>query len=312
MSGLTIRHLRYFEALAQHGHFGRAAEACGVSQPALSIQMKELEEIVGSPLVERGARQVRLTGVGEVFLLRVRDILRSLDELASLARSQSEDLTGRLRIGVIPTVAPYLLPKVIEGLSARFPDLDLRLREAVTQKLVGDLIEGRLDVAIVALPISEASLVEHALFTEEFVLVRALADAGKPVPRPENLPEMRLLLLEEGHCFRDQALSFCKMPSASPRDLMEGSSLSTLVQMVGAGIGVTLIPQMAIPVETRIAAVSVARLPEPRPVRTIGLVWRRTNPLGKHFATLIDILRDAAQPGKPDPADHHHRALQAT
>jgi len=294
MSGLTIRHLRYFEALAQHGHFGRAAEACGVSQPALSIQMKELEEIVGSPLVERGARQVRLTGVGEVFLLRVRDILRSLDELASLARSQSEDLTGRLRIGVIPTVAPYLLPKVIEGLSARFPDLDLRLREAVTQKLVGDLIEGRLDVAIVALPISEASLVEHALFTEEFVLVRALADAGKPVPRPENLPEMRLLLLEEGHCFRDQALSFCKMPSASPRDLMEGSSLSTLVQMVGAGIGVTLIPQMAIPVETRIAAVSVARLPEPRPVRTIGLVWRRTNPLGKHFATLIDILRDAA------------------
>jgi len=312
MSGLTIRHLRYFEALAQHGHFGRAAEACGVSQPALSIQMKELEEIVGSPLVERGARQVRLTGVGEVFLLRVRDILRSLDELASLARSQSEDLTGRLRIGVIPTVAPYLLPKVIEGLSARFPDLDLRLREAVTQKLVGDLIEGRLDVAIVALPISEASLVEHALFTEEFVLVRALADAGKPVPRPENLPEMRLLLLEEGHCFRDQALSFCKMPSASPRDLMEGSSLSTLVQMVGAGIGVTLIPQMAIPVETRIAAVSFARLPEPRPVRTIGLVWRRTNPLGKHFATLIDILRDAAQPGKPDPADHHRRALQAT
>ena len=128
MNGLTFRHLRYFEALAQHGHFGRAAEACGVSQPALSIQMKELEQIVGSPLVERGARQVRLTGVGEVFLLRVRDILRSVDELASLARSQSEELTGRLRIGVIPTVAPYLLPKVIEGLSERFPDLDLRLR----------------------------------------------------------------------------------------------------------------------------------------------------------------------------------------
>ena len=294
MNGLTFRHLRYFEALAQHGHFGRAAEACGVSQPALSIQMKELEQIVGIPLVERGARQVRLTGVGEVFLLRVRDILRSVDELASLARSQSEELTGRLRIGVIPTVAPYLLPKVIEGLSERFPDLDLRLREAVTQKLVGDLIEGRLDVAIVALPISEASLVEHPLFTEEFVLVRPLADAGKPVPRPENLREMRLLLLEEGHCFRDQALSFCKMPSASPRDLMEGSSLSTLVQMVGAGIGVTLIPQMAIAVETRIAAVSIARLPEPRPVRTIGLVWRRKNPLGKQFATLIDILRDAA------------------
>lgn len=294
MNALTLRHFRYFDALAQHGHFGRAAEACGVSQPALSIQMKELEEIVGLQLVERSARQVRLTGFGEVFLLRVRDILRAVEELASLARTGSEELSGRLRVGVIPTVAPYLLPKVIQGLSERFPDLDLRLREAVTQKLVGDLIEGRLDVAIVALPISEPSLEEQQLFTEEFVLVRPLADAAKPVPPPESLRELRLLLLEEGHCFRDQALAFCKLSSASPRDIMEGSSLSTLVQMVGAGIGVTLIPQMAIAVETRIAAVSIARLPEPRPARTIGLVWRKTNPLGKQFATLIDILKGAA------------------
>jgi LysR family hydrogen peroxide-inducible transcriptional activator len=293
MNPLTLRHFRYFEALAQHGHFGRAAEACGVSQPALSIQMRQLEEIVGLPLVERSARQVRLTGFGEIFLLRVRDILRSVEELASLARTGSEELSGRLRVGVIPTVAPYLLPRVIEGLSERFPDLDLRLREAVTQKLVGDLIEGRLDVAIVALPISEPSLEEQQLFTEEFVLVRPMADSEKPVPHPESLRELRLLLLEEGHCFRDQALAFCKLPSASPRDIMEGSSLSTLVQMVGAGIGVTLIPQMAIAVETRTAAVSIARLPEPRPARTIGLVWRRTNPLGKQFATLIDILKGA-------------------
>ncbi len=294
MNNLTLRHLRYFEALAQYGHFGRAAEALGISQPALSIQMRDLEDIVGKPLVERGARQVRLTGLGEVLLQRGRDILRAVDELASLARTASEDLTGRLRVGVIPTVAPYLLPRVIEGLSERFPDLDLRLREAVTQKLVGDLIEGRLDVAIVALPISEPSLVEHPLFTEEFVLVRPLADAAKPVPRPEILREMRLLLLEEGHCFRDQALSFCKMTAPGPRDLMEASSLSTLVQMVGAGIGVTLVPQMAVEVETRTTAVSIARLGEPRPERTIGLVWRKTNPLGKQFATLIDILKDAA------------------
>jgi LysR family hydrogen peroxide-inducible transcriptional activator len=183
---------------------------------------------------------------------------------------------------------------VIDGLTERFPGLDLRLREAVTQKLVGDLIEGRLDVAIVALPISEPSLVEHPLFTEEFVLVRPVADAGKPVPRPEILREMRLLLLEEGHCFRDQALSFCKMSPPGPRDLMEASSLSTLVQMVGAGIGVTLVPQMAVEVEARTAAVAVARLPAPRPERTIGLVWRKTNPLGKQFVTLIDILKDAA------------------
>ena len=294
MNNLTLRHLRYFEALAQNGHFGRAAEALGISQPALSIQVKELEDILGKPLVERGARQVRLTGLGEVLLQRGRDILQAVDELAALARTASEDLTGRLRVGVIPTVAPYLLPRVIEGLTERFPGLDLRLREAVTQKLVGDLIEGRLDVAIVALPISEPSLVEHPLFTEEFVLVRPVADAGKPVPRPEILREMRLLLLEEGHCFRDQALSFCKMSPPGPRDLMEASSLSTLVQMVGAGIGVTLVPQMAVEVEARTAAVSIARLPAPRPERTIGLVWRKSKPRGKPFATLIDILKMAA------------------
>lgn len=290
-TAVTLRHLRYFEALAQHGHFGRAAEALGISQPALSIQMKELEDIVGGPLVERGPRQVRLTSLGETLLPRGRDILRSVDELTSLARTTSEELTGRLRVGVIPTVAPYFLPKVIEALAVRFPELELHLREAVTQKLVSDLAEGRMDVAIVALPVSESSLEEHPLFTEEFVLVRPEADAAKPAPPAELLREMRLLLLEEGHCFREQALSFCKMSTPRPRDLMEASSLSTLVQMVGAGIGVTLIPEMAIGTEARTPAVSIARLQEPRPTRTIGLVWRKTNPLGRQFVKLAAILK---------------------
>lgn len=294
MSSLSLRHLRYFEALAQHSHFGRAAEACSISQPAMSLQMKELEEILGSALIERSARRIRLTPVGESLAVRAREILRSVDELASLARASQAPLSGRLRIGVIPTVAPYLLPGVIQRLSARFPDLDLRPREAVTHKLVDDLTEGRLDVAIVALPVSEPSLAEHPLFAEEFVLVRPAADADKPVPNPETLRTMRLLLLEEGHCFRDQALSFCKLGSAVPRDLMEGSSLSTLVQMVGAGIGVTLIPRMAVAIETRNAPVSVARLPAPLPSRTVGLVWRRSNPMGDQFAVLVDLLRDMA------------------
>lgn len=289
-----MKHLRYFDALAQHGHFGRAAEACAISQPALSLQMKELEQILGASLVERGARQIRLTAMGEAFVTRARDILRSVDELANLARASAGPLTGRLRIGVIPTVAPYLLPKVIHSLAARFPALDLRPREAVTHKLVDDLREGRLDVAIVALPVSEPSLAETPLFAEEFVLVRPATDAGKPVPNPETLREMRLLLLEEGHCFRDQALSFCKMSPGVPRDLMDSSSLTTLVQMVGAGIGVTLIPQMAVAIETRTAPVCVARMPEPCPTRTIGLVWRKTNPLSEQFASLIDIVKDAA------------------
>ncbi len=294
MTALTMKHLRYFDALAQHGHFGRAAEACAISQPALSLQMKELEQILGVTLVERGARQIRLTAIGEAFGLRARDILRSVDELANLARASAGPLTGRLRIGVIPTVAPYLLPKVIHNLAACFPTLDLRPREAVTQKLVDDLREGRLDVAIVALPVSEPSLEETPLFSEEFVLVRPASDAGKPVPNPETLRTMRLLLLEEGHCFRDQALSFCKMSPGVPRDLMDSSSLTTLVQMVGAGIGVTLIPQMAVAIETRTARVSVARLAVPRPTRIIGLIWRKANPLGQQFASLIDIVKDAA------------------
>jgi LysR family hydrogen peroxide-inducible transcriptional activator len=293
MISISMRHLRYFEALAQHGHFGRAAEACAISQPALSVQVRELEDILGASLIERGTRQIRLTSLGEAFAIRARDIIRAVDELGDLARASHTPLIGRLRIGVIPTVAPYLLPAIIKDLMQHYPGLDLRPREAVTQKLIEDLIEARLDTAIVALPVSEPSLNEVALFDEEFILVRPLGDSNKPVPNAEMLREMRLLLLEEGHCFRDQAISFCNSASSLPRDLMEGSSLSTLVQMVGAGIGVTLIPEMAAPIETRSASVSVARLPKPRPSRTIGMIWRKTNPLSDQLAHIAEIVRNA-------------------
>lgn len=293
MIGLSMKHLRYFDALASHGHFGRAAEACAISQPALSLQMKELEEVLGAPLIERGARQIRLTPLGEDFALRVRDILRAVDELGDLARATAGPLAGRLRIGVIPTVAPYLLPRLIKVLAQRFPGLDLRPREAVTGRLIADLAQGRLDTAIVALPVSEPSLVERPLFDEEFVLVRPVEDAHKPVPDPATLRAMRLLLLEEGHCFRDQALSFCKLSPSVAREVMEGSSLSTLVQMVGAGIGVTLIPQMAVAIETRSAPVSVVRLGQPRPSRTIGMVWRRSNPLADQLERIAASIGEA-------------------
>lgn len=297
MKGVTIKHLRYFEALARHAHFGRAAEACAISQPALSVQMRELEEILGAPLVERGSRQIRLTGLGETLARRARDILRAVEELEDLARASQDMLAGRLRIGLIPTVAPYLLPRLIKELAARHPGLDPRPREAVTQRLIEDLVEGRLDTAVVALPVSERALHEEPLFEEEFVLVRPIADAARPVPHPERLREMRLLLLEEGHCFRDQALSYCRYASSLPPDLMEGSSLSTLVQLVGAGIGVTLIPEMAVPVETRSAPVSIVRLPEPRPSRTIGMVWRRTTPLSGQLGRIADLVQKAGTEG---------------
>lgn len=295
MANLTLRQLRYFEALAQHGHFGRAAVACAISQPALSMQIKELEETLGAELFERNARQVRLTSLGEAFALRVRDILNSVDDLEDLARAAGNRLVGRLRIGVIPTIAPYLLPTIIGNLTRMNANLDIHVRETLTQRLIEELAEGRLDAAIVALPVSEPSLTEVALFEESFVLVRPSTDHGKPIPSRDSLREMRLLLLEEGHCFREQALSFCNMQSPLPRDLHYGSSLTTLVQMVSAGIGVTLIPDMAVAVETRSASVSVARFEGPQPARTIGMIWRRTSPLAKQLLQIGDLVRRSAE-----------------
>ena len=297
MNRITLKHLRYFEALARHRHFGRAAGAVSISQPALSLQMKELEDILGAPLLERGPRQIRLTELGEDFTLRARDILRSVDELAALARASSWPLSGRLRIGIIPTIAPYLLPQLLRQLGKRFPDLALHPREAVTAKLVRDLAEGRLDVALVALPVSEPWLTEHPLFDESFLLVRPLSHSAVPVPRLEDLAQMPLLLLEEGHCFRDQALAACKLPRTPAGEIMEGSSLSTLVQMVAAGLGVTLIPEMAARVEGRAAPVVVQRLADPQPTRRIGLVWRQSNPLADSYRALAEDLRipDAAR-----------------
>ncbi|MCR9137964.1 MAG: LysR substrate-binding domain-containing protein [Alphaproteobacteria bacterium] len=294
MNNLTLRQLRYFDALARHGHFGRAADACAISQPALSMQIKELEESLGTELFERGARQVRLTNFGEEFAVRARDILRSVNELGDLARASQERLVGRLRLGVIPTIAPYLLPTIIGQLTHRYDGVELQLRETLTATLIRELSEGRIDAAIVALPVSEPSLSEVALFDENFVLVRPGEDAGKPVPSREMLREMRLLLLEEGHCFRDQALSFCNMHSALPRELLDGSSLSTLVQMVSAGIGVTLIPEMAVDVETRSASVSVTRFRKPQPSRTIGMIWRKTSPLAKQLMQISEVVRQSA------------------
>ncbi len=293
MANLTFKQLRYFEALARHGHFGRAAEDCAISQPALSMQIKALEDELGAELFERGGRQVRLTSFGEEVMLRSSGILRAVDELEDYARASRDGLAGRLRIGVIPTVAPYLLPTLIGDLTRLHGGLDLHLRETLTPKLVQELNEGRLDMAIVALPVSEPSLTEVALFTESFVLVRPREDEGKPTPDREDLREMRLLLLEEGHCFRDQALSFCstKPTAAQPRDLLDASSLTTLVRMVDAGLGVTLLPEMAVRTETRSVSVSVARFDDPQPSRTIGMVWRKTNPLAKQFAQISEVVR---------------------
>jgi LysR family hydrogen peroxide-inducible transcriptional activator len=284
---ITLRQFHYFEALARHGHFGRAASACAISQPALSVQVRELERRLGATLFERGAKGVTLTAFGAAFAPRARDILRSVDELEDLARAARGGLAGRLRIGVIPTVAPYILPALAGAVAAAHPEAALELRETMTSILLRELADGRLDTALVALPLNERGLTEMPLLREPFVLVRPEAEAAVPVPTAEGLAKMRLLLLEEGHCFRDQALALC---ATRPRAALDGTSLSTLVQMVGAGLGVTLIPEMAVAVETRAAPVAIARFPDPAPTRTLGLVWRRTSPLAGPLKGLAQVI----------------------
>ncbi len=294
MSSLTLKQFKYFDALARLGHFGNAAAVCSISQPALSMQIKEMEQTLGTALFERSARHVRLTAFGEEIRTRVREILSLVDQLDDLVRASEDQLVGRLRMGVIPTVAPYLLPSIIGALDKTHSGLDIHVRETVTPKLVEELVDGRLDAAIVALPLSEPSLTELPLFEENFVLVRPIGETDQSPPSADTLRGMRLLLLEEGHCFRDQALAFCNIQSAIPRDGLDGSSLSTLVQLAGAGLGVTLIPEMAVGVETGSAPVSVTRFKHPQPSRTIGMIWRKSSPLTDKLIQISEVIRRAA------------------
>ena len=309
MKNLTFKHLRYFDALARYQHFGRAAEACSISQPALSLQVKELEAVFDTTLVERSAPRIRLTTVGKDFNSKGRQILLAVEELENLMRSSKNPLSGRLRLGIIPTVAPYLLPEILLALSERYPGLELEVRESKTKSLVEGLSGSLLDFAVVALPISEANLNEFALFDEEFALVRPKEDAKKKIPSPKILQTMRLLLLEEGHCFRDQALSVCQISKVQPQQLMEGNSLSTLVQMVGAGMGVTLIPEIGISLEARSSDVSIVRFPNPAPKRTIGMLWRTTNPMSVQLTEVGEIIRGVGQKKRDSTGESAERAV---
>jgi LysR family hydrogen peroxide-inducible transcriptional activator len=290
MNNISLKQLRYFQALAQHQHFGRAAEACAISQPALSIQIKELEANLEVTLFERGTRHVRLTALGQDLAKRAAQVLNQLRDMEDLAKASEQSWQGALRLGVIPTIAPYLLPKIALQLRSTFPQLQLEPIESKTEKLVTRLLAGELDLAIMALPVGEAGLEEFPLFRENFLFVRPTSETGKPLPDLADLGQMRLLLLEEGHCFRDQALSFCTLAPQTRQTLLEGSSLSTLVQMVGAGIGVTLIPEMAQAIDTASAHVEVLHFPDPQPSRQIGAVWRKSSPLGSRYKQMLEQL----------------------
>ncbi len=310
MSNISLRQLRYFDALARSLHFGRAAEQCAVTQPALSMQIQELEKELGTVLIERTRTGTKLTREGEEAARRVSLILASVRDLTDYSRHSARALTGPLRLGVIPTIAPYVLPKLLPELRAAYPELDLHLRESQTQYVLADLVSGRLDAVLLSLPIDEPELESLELFDDAFVLAMP---ASRPIPEkaiatPKLFEHERLLLLEEGHCLRDQALAFCSLKQVQNLNTFGTTSLSTLVQMVANGFGVTLLPEMSLETEANRGDIRLFPFAEPKPLRKIGLAWRQSSPrkqdfteLGAMIAALAKEFRPKADAGRPSP-----------
>lgn len=278
---MNLRELEYLVAVADHHHFGRAAEACNVSQPTLSVQLKKLEQELGIALVERTPRHVMLTAAGERVVERSRVILDEAAAIKALARQATDPEGGTLRLGLFPTLAPYLLPHVVPALHERYPNLELLLIEEKTEVVLDQLRAGRLDVGILALPITGEQLHQQSLFTEDFVLAvpagHPLAEAGGPVD-PSVLAGEQVLLLEEGHCLRDQALSVCRLTGASERRGFRATSLETLRQMVAAGVGITLLPALAVrPPVPPSDDIVLLRFTDPVPQREVAMLWRSTS-----------------------------------
>ena len=295
---ITLRQLRYLAALAKHGHFGRAAEACAVTQPALSMQIRDLERTLGVAVVERRPGDVMLTDIGREIARRGEDVLTASRDLVDFARHRGEPLTGRLTLGIIPSLAPYLLPRILPSLQAQYPELRLELRETQTKQLLDEIKAGVLDAAMLALPLGEPDIDTLDLFDDLFLLA---VPASDPRPRERRvaageIDQSRLILLEDGHCLRDQALAFCATIARGPAPGSTGmtfgaSSLTTVMQMVAGGYGVTLIPQIAADVEARDSRVKFLRLENPQPGRSIGLAYRRTSPRRKDFVALGAVVK---------------------
>jgi LysR family transcriptional regulator, hydrogen peroxide-inducible genes activator len=291
---VTLRQLRYLAALAEHRHFGRAAEACAVTQPALSMQIRELERLLGVELVERRPGEVALTQIGLEVAQRGDRVLAGARDLVDFARHRGRLLTGRLQIGVIPTLAPYVLPKLLPVLQRRYPDLRIELRETQTKSLLDELARGSLDAVMLALPVHEAEIETIRLFDDPFLLGVPAGD-----PRPETarvtaaeVDRQQLILLEEGHCLRDQALAYCAGARRDAALSLGATSLATVLQMVANGYGVTLVPRVAVDVEVRNERVKLLRFADPEPGRTIGLAWRRSSPRKVDFVALGQIVME--------------------
>ncbi len=297
----SLQQLRYAVAVADEGHFGRAAAACHVSQPSLSAQVRELERRLGVDVFERGSRGVLLTPAGAELVARARVVLTGVDDLLAAADQVAEPLAGPLQLGVIPTVAPYLVPGFVTRLRAELPEVSLHLHELQTERLLEALGAGRVDAGVLALPVDRPGVAERELYREPFLLAapegHRLAQRGSC--GPEDLATEPLVLLEEGHCLRDQALDVCGLTGGVGGAEIQGTSLGTVVQMVAAGLGVTLLPATAVPVEVRPdSPVTLVVFAPPAPTRTIGLVWRTTSPRTALLEALVPLL---TPPDPPDP-----------
>ncbi|MFC4295625.1 hydrogen peroxide-inducible genes activator [Novosphingobium tardum] len=290
----SLKQLQYLVALHEHGHFGRAAEACFVSQSTLSAGLRDLETLLGVTLVERSRRVVRFTPLGNQVVAKAHRLLREGEELAELVRSSGQPLVGELRMSVIPTIAPFLLPRVLPRLRRDRPQLKLFLREEPSAAAIESLHHGRADCVLLALPFATGEVEVERLFSDRLLVAFPKDDPRDP---PDSIPpslidESRLLLLEDGHCLKDHALAACNRPELRASATMIGTSLHTLVQMVDNGLGLTMLPEMAVTAgilhDTDIAA---RPLQSENAAREIALVWRKNSPRSEEFKLLAEELR---------------------
>jgi LysR family hydrogen peroxide-inducible transcriptional activator len=289
---ISIKQLRYLDAISRFGHFGKAAAHCAVTQPALSMQIQEMERDLGVQLVERRPKGASLTDAGREIARRGDRILQEVRDIADFARQAGKPFAAPIKLGVIPTVAPYVLPPLLPLLRAKYPQLDLHVRETHTQQLIAELIDGTLDLLLLALPVEHPEIETIKLIEDRFLLalppdrevhgrIRATADLIK---------NDRLLLLEEGHCLRDQAQAFCQLRKVDSIDTFGASSLSTIVQMVANGMGLTFLPEISVGLETMHGKIRVMRFTDPEPKRVLGLAWRTTSPRKHDFVEVGKLI----------------------
>jgi LysR family hydrogen peroxide-inducible transcriptional activator len=292
----TLRQLQYLVALHDHGHFGRAAEACFVSQSTLSAALRELENLLGVVLVERTRRVVRFTPIGSKIAAKAVKVLREGEELADMARAEGQPLHGELRMGVIPTIAPFLLPAMLPRLREQWPNLKLFLREETSPAACDALHRGQLDCVLLAMPFGCGDVDQQILFDDPLFVAFPKGEAPpKPMIEAAAIDENRLLLLEDGHCLKDQALAACNRPELRAEATMMGTSLHTLVQMVDNGLGLTFVPAIAIDAGIlKGTGVDARPLRSSQGFRRIALVWRRSSPREEEFRLLAETLRQIA------------------